>query len=173
MKSALIVIDCQVDMFEPALGLHDGDNLIARINQLIAGARAAGCPVFFVRNCGLAGDPDEPGTPGFELDPRLAMQRGDPIVDKQQADAFEAGELTHELLERGVKRVLLVGLQSEFCVDASARGAAQLGFDVALVADGHSTLPGSTQTAAEIIEEINRGLTDVVELIACDAVRFP
>jgi len=171
-RSALIVIDCQVDMFEPALELHAPEPLIGRINGLIDAARAAKAPVIWIRNVGRPGDPDEPGTPGFELEPRLHYQSGDRIIDKHDADAFREGDLTHDLLEAAVSRVVLVGLQSEYCVDASVRGGSALGFEVTLVADGHSTLPGETRAAVEIIEATNRELVSLVDLVPADAVRF-
>ena len=57
--TALLLIDAQVNMFDPANPVAGADALLSRLGQLLARARAAGAPVVFVRNCGGEADPDE------------------------------------------------------------------------------------------------------------------
>jgi nicotinamidase-related amidase len=64
----------------------DADRVGAAIAGLLARARAAGVPVVHVRNTGGAGDPDEPGTDGWQL--VHAPDAGESIVDKPKCDAF-------------------------------------------------------------------------------------
>ncbi len=49
----------------------------------------------------------------------------------------------------GVHRLAITGLQTEFCVDATARAALSRGYEVSLVADAHTT--GDAVMSAEII----------------------
>jgi nicotinamidase-related amidase len=58
---------------------------------------------------------------------------------KAWSDSFQGTGLNDLLRASSVTRVVLVGVQTEFCVDATARRALSLGYDVDLVADGHTT----------------------------------
>ena len=68
--------------------------------------------------------------------PRLP---GEPIVDKRSPDSFADTPLDGMLLARGVRRVIVCGLQSEWCIQATCKGAVERRYEVMLVEDGHST----------------------------------
>lgn len=53
---AFLIIDAQVNMFDPAHAVHGAAAVLSRLEALVAGARAAGRPVVFVRNCGSTRD---------------------------------------------------------------------------------------------------------------------
>lgn len=175
-KAALLVVDMQRNMFEQTHAVADGLDLLATVGDLIARARAAGAPVVFVRNCGSAGDPDEPGSVGWELTPALPRRSAEPVVDKKSPDAFEGTNLRSLLLSRGVRRVVVTGLQSEFCIAATCRGAARRGYGVTLVSDAHGTFdaPAGGPTAREISAREAAGLAAEggVELMAAAEVMF-
>ena len=80
-------------------------------------------------------------TPGAELDERVAALRPALVVDKgDQADreaysAFDGTGLAEALRERGVERLLVGGLATDYCVRASALDALRAGFEVVVVED--------------------------------------
>ncbi|MFP6645312.1 MAG: isochorismatase family protein [Candidatus Latescibacterota bacterium] len=51
---------------------------------------------------------------------------------------------------RHAERLVICGLPSEYCVDTTTRRAFSLGYDITLVADGHSTCAGSLTAAQKI-----------------------
>jgi nicotinamidase-related amidase len=55
----------------------------------------------------------------------------------------------------GIKNLVIVGVQTEFCVDTTCRTAFSLGYKNILVSDGHSTFDSPILTAAQIIEHHN------------------
>ena len=57
-----------------------------------------------------------------------------------------------------VRSLVITGAQSEHCVAATCRRAAQLSYEVILASDGHSTWASTTRTAPEIIAEQNTTL---------------
>jgi hypothetical protein len=82
------------------------------------------------------------------IDPQMSMfdpadpvgsAEGDLVLDKTTRDTFASTALGDELEARGIKRLLVAGFQSEFCVRETTLGALGRGFDVTLVSDGHST----------------------------------
>jgi nicotinamidase-related amidase len=74
---ALVLIDAQVNMFDPSAPVVGSDALIERLSSLLQWTRASHLPIVFVRNCGPAGAVDELGTPGWELHPALQPAVGD------------------------------------------------------------------------------------------------
>lgn len=153
MDTALLVIDAQVNMFQPD-PVYDADRVRAAIRDLIGRARAAGAPVVFVRNNGGPGDPDEPRTAGWAIHPDLAPAGGETLIDKHTPDAFHQTKLSGVLAERGVGQLVLAGMQTEYCIDTTCRRAFSLGYEVTLAADAHSTYDG-VLPAAQIIAHHN------------------
>ena len=155
-STALIVIDAQRNMFEPE-PVYRATEVLVRLQELLARARAAGAIVIFVRHNGGPGEPDEPGTPGWAIHPALAPAEGETIVDKRTPDAFHQTNLSGILAARGVGRVVLAGMQTEYCIDTTCRRAFSLGYQVALASDAHSTYTGALP-AEQIIAHHNRVL---------------
>jgi nicotinamidase-related amidase len=172
-RTALLVIDAQVNMFDPALPAHGAEALLPRLVRLVERARAAGMPVVFIRNCGGPGDPDERDTPGWQLHPALPRQDGDPLFDKSTTDAFASTPLAGALAARGVTRLVVAGLQSEHCVRATTLGALQRGFEVTLVADAHATYDAAGRSAAAISAGVNAELAGRAAVVSAEALSLP
>lgn len=149
-KTALVVIDTQLGMFE-TLGLPpvpDGE-------RLIQSAREAGAAVIHVRHAGGPGHPLEGGTKGWEFHPRVAPADGEPVVDKETPGSFLRTTLLEELGSRGIGRLVLAGMQTEYCVDTTCRRAFGLGYDVALASDAYGTWGTGHLSAAEVVSNHN------------------
>jgi len=138
--------------------IHAGEMLLTRVRDLLLQARRSGTRVFHVRHADPAGELLEHGTPNWQIHPSIAPHPGELIVDKRTPDSFHATTLTTDLAAADVKRLVVVGAQTEVCVDTTCRRAFTLGFDVALVSDGHSTWDNDTLTADQIIRHTNETL---------------
>ncbi len=171
-KSALIVVDTQVNMFDELFSVYAGERILQTITNLIKKARAAQAEVIYVRNNGPAGEPDEPDTPGWHFHPAISPAQGDLIIDKEGADPFEGTDLQAELDSREIKRVVVVGMQTEMCVAATVRQAAKRGYAVTLVEDGHTTFDWDEITAIEAIAKQNRESVELADVLKAQAVEF-
>jgi nicotinamidase-related amidase len=150
--SALLVIDMQREALE---GCPDTAGVIERINQLADRARRSGAPVVFIQHEGL--DELRRGTPGWEIDPSLERD-GAHLVPKAYRDAFAETELEDLLRRLGVRRLILTGVHSDFCVQMTTLSAVVRGFDVVLVSDGHTTIDhadGGPLGGREMTELVN------------------
>jgi nicotinamidase-related amidase len=136
--------------------IHDHERIIANTNRLTAWARARGEPVAYVRHDGAAGEHIARGAPGWPIYPAVAPLEGEPIFEKTVGDAFAQTALADWLREQGADEVILVGAQTDECVNATCRGALAHGFAVTIAADAHSTVGWNGETAAQIIDRHNR-----------------
>jgi len=153
---ALIVLDTQVNMFDKEFSVHDPEGILSRLDELINSAKQSNVPVVYIRNNGGEGDPDEPGTLGWELHPRIKPGKDDAVIDKSSADAFEGTDLADRLEQLGVKGIIISGMQTEMCVRSTCLAALARGFEVTLVEDAHTTFDFDEQSAVDAIESLNQ-----------------
>ena len=147
MHTALLVIDVQQALCSGEYKAFESERVIDRINSVTRSARSAGAPVIMIQHESQGG-PLDFGTDGWRLADGLEVQATDILLRKKATDSFHQTELQALLRDRGVKDLIICGLQSEFCVDTTTRRALALGYPVVLVADGHSTLNSKLERTA-------------------------
>ena len=142
-----MIVDFQND-FTPggALGVPEGDRIADRVNTLAADERF-GLVVAtrdwhppdhgsFTEQGGIWPVHCVQGTAGAELYPGLDQTHVDVVVDKGQPrdtegySAFQETELEDLLHERGIDKITVVGLATDYCVKNTVLDARRLGFDV-------------------------------------------
>ncbi|GLZ79424.1 isochorismatase [Actinorhabdospora filicis] len=148
----LLVIDMQILFLGPA---YRPEETIAAIAGLRTRALAAGVPVITLRqHSGYL----EMGSSGWQVAPELAPGEDEIVIDKTTADSFLGTDLDARLRGLGATEVIVTGFATEFCVDATWKQALSHGYDVTLVADGHTTFDRDDSTrvsAARSIELFN------------------
>jgi nicotinamidase-related amidase len=135
----------------PALQPHEGEATVARIAGLIARARAANAPIFFVQHDGGPDDAFHPGKPGFDMHPAIAPRAGDDITVKRFSSAFHATDVDAKLKRAAIEHLVVTGMQSEYCVDSAMRSAYERGYRLTLASDAHSTFDTRAAKAPTII----------------------
>ena len=151
---ALLIVDVQRDFLPGGkLGVPDGDAVVPVLNRYIETARKAGVPVFASRDwhpekhCSFKpqGGPWPEhcvaGTVGAQFADGLRLPPDVVVIDKairEEADAYSAFSgttLADQLRARGVKRLLVGGLATDYCVLNTVRDALREGFGVVLLED--------------------------------------
>jgi nicotinamidase-related amidase len=140
-EAALLVIDVQ-DSFKagPRWRRRGNPNFERNVVRLIEAFRTADRPVFFV----LHGDEDDhfrTTSPHYKLMDFLSPLPGEPLLHKTTRNAFTSTPLQPMLLQRGVRRVVISGIQTEQCCETTARVGADLGFAVDFVTEATLTFP--------------------------------
>ena len=77
------------------------------------------------------------------------------IIAKITPDSFGMTGLKEKLDSLGTESLIVVGNQTEFCVDTTCRSARSLGYSVTLLKDGHSTWDNEHLKAQQIIDNHN------------------
>jgi nicotinamidase-related amidase len=80
-----------------------------------------------------------PGDRGTDIHEAVAHFEGEPIVQKHYPNAFRETNLLDLLRGWGMERVVICGMMTHMCVDATARAAADLGFQVVVGSDACAT----------------------------------
>ncbi len=135
--TALLVIDVQNRWANNEVWhtTADGTYIIDKIVALLEVARAAGLPVIYIQDISLRGSATEEE---LAFPDAIAPQAGDLVVTKKNPDAFAFTDLVEQLEEAGITRVLISGLASHGCVDATVYGAKRRNYDVIVIEDGHT-----------------------------------
>ena len=152
--AALIVIDLQKGIIGFAAELGSA-GVVARSAELAAAFRERNLPVVLVNVVGRApGRVDQSfGNRAFppdwaDLVPELNAQPSDILISKQRVGAFLGTELDAKLKEKGVTQVFITGIATSMGVEATARNAFDLGYNVVLVSDAMIDLNPAAHTNA-------------------------
>ncbi len=159
--TALVLIDLQQALFQPAPRPHEADTVVHRVNSLAARARAAGVPVLWVQHETTASHRLAHGSAGWALADGLHTATSDVHIRKTTPDSFLHTGLADWLAVRGITRLVVAGYASEFCVDTTTRRAAGLGLAVTLAADAHTTHDKPHASGALIRAHHNASLADL------------
>ncbi len=171
-KDALIVVDMQKD-FMPggALPVPEGDKIIPRLNQYTKLFNSLGLPVFFTRDWhppdhisfkeqgGVWPPHCVQNTEGAMFHKDLFIPQDNRfIISKGTSKDFDAysgfqGTILDSLLkERGIRRVFVGGVATDYCVKNTVLGAINLGYEAFLLLDGIKGVdvnPGDSERAIE------------------------
>ncbi|MBV1706598.1 MAG: isochorismatase family protein [Hyphomicrobiales bacterium] len=150
-NSALIIVDLQKGIVALPV-IHPIGDIIAKARALADAFRARGLPVVLVNVAGGAPGrieqprPAAPRPEGWsELIPELNQQPEDILVTKHSWGAFANTGLEALLKARGVTQVVVAGVATAIGVEATARQAYELGFNVTLALDAMTDLRAEAQ----------------------------
>lgn len=160
-STALLVVDAQnafaaegSPLADKGLDLSEPVATVPRVRHALDVAREVGMTVAFSRSV-RAPDHDEDPSSRFDLVPtvdqgeticqagdwdaqyvdRIDPRPGEYEVVKQGFDAFHGTDLDYYLRTEGVDTLVLCGFVTDVCVEGTARGARERGYNLALVSD--------------------------------------
>jgi nicotinamidase-related amidase len=153
--TAVLIVDLQRGLLATNPPPGDLPAMLDRINDLSQRARAARAVVVLVRHDGTEQEGVVPQSEGWQLDPRLTVDSADLQIRKSTGDSFFQTPLETELRSRGVDCVVICGFATDFCIDATLRGAVSKSFRVVLAADAHTTHDGPELKVHQIRRHFN------------------
>jgi nicotinamidase/pyrazinamidase len=191
--TALVVVDVQNDFADPAgsLSVRGGDAVVPIINREVGAALTAGATVaytqdwhpphtpHFAQDGGLWPVHCVQDTWGAALHPALTIAGSVVRKGANGEDGYSGftmrdpvsgetvpTELEGILRERGVERVIVAGLATDYCVKATALDAVALGFETAVLLDAIAAVdlePGDGARALEAMAEAGVVLRQAVQ----------
>lgn len=159
MKTALLIIDIQKDYFEG--GKYPLANPLAaakKAYELLQCFREHGGQHIHIQHISL--EPDAAffikGDSGSDIHDTVAHFEGEPIIYKHEPNSFLNTELLDLLTDWEVERVVICGMMTHMCVDATARAASDFGFQIIVAEDACATRDlkyGETTIPAEHVHK--------------------
>jgi nicotinamidase-related amidase len=162
MNRALIVIDVQ-ESFRSRPDWADMHNpqITEQVNRLVEAARIAGERVVWVLHSEPGSDTVfDPVEGHVRLMSELKPAADEPILVKTSINAFTTTNLQQQLVQQGVREVIVCGIRTEQCCETTARVASDLGFDVTFVTDATTTSGIEGLAAEQIIDRTERVLRE-------------
>jgi len=135
----LLIIDIQRDYFPGgAFPLVEPEAAAEAARRALDRFRDSGAPVIHLQH--IWDSPDAPffrkGTAGTEIHPLLTPAEGETLLTKDEPNGFLGTDLEEKLRAGGIDEVVVAGMMSSMCVDATVRAGADLGFGMTVIHDG-------------------------------------
>ncbi|MBI4890067.1 MAG: cysteine hydrolase [Acidobacteria bacterium] len=154
--AALLLIDLQQAIDHPSWGVRNHPDAELRGQALLAAWRASGRRVFHIRHDSV--EPRShyrPGQPLHAYKPGFEPQPGETVIPKHSNSSFIETNLESELRAHGHHQLVVFGVITNNCVEATVRMAGNLGFDTILAEDacftfGRNDYNGMPRTAEEV-----------------------
>lgn len=142
MKNALIIIDIQNDYFDMgAMALVNSENACENAKLILEQFRAVNLPVIHIQH--IASRPDATffltNTKGAEIHKTVYPIENEKIISKHYPNSFRETTLLEYLKGEQITDLVICGMMTHMCVDATTRAAKDLGFNITLIGDACAT----------------------------------
>lgn len=141
----LLVVDTQRLITND--GLYKFELFENRVKELIRQARNNGIEVIYVRHDDGEGNELTKGTDGFEIYDGFKPVAGEPVFDKNVNSSFRGTGLLEYLRQKEEDTIIVVGLQTDYCMDATIKCGFEHGFKMIVPANTNSTFDNEFMSA--------------------------
>ena len=142
MTTALLVIDIQNDYFPNGkMALTNPEQAAQNAAKLLSQFREIGAPVFHVQHITEDNMAHffHPNTEGVEIHELVRPLEGETVIVKHMPNSFFNTDLHEKLQEQGVKELIVCGMMSHMCIDATVRAAVEQGYTCQVIEDACAT----------------------------------
>ncbi|WP_431102976.1 cysteine hydrolase [Roseateles noduli] len=174
-QTALLVVDPYNDFMTEGGKLYDAiketaeaSGMYDNLRKIIPAARAAGIKIFVLphhrshdgefdhwdhispfQQSGVPLQAFGVGTWGGEFNPEFGPKEGDVVVQEHWAQSgFANTDLDMQLKQRGIRKIILVGVIANSCIESTARFGVELGYHVTMVPDATAAFSPAGMKAA-------------------------
>jgi nicotinamidase-related amidase len=167
MSTALIIVDIQNDYFPNGkMELSNPDKAAANAAKVLDWFRQNNKEnIFHVQH--FASSPELgfflPNTEGAEIHKTVLPLEHENIIEKNFANSFLKTDLESKLRANGVTKVVVVGMMTHMCIDATVRAAVDLGFETTLIEDACATRDLSYQGNVVPAEQVHYAFVSALQ----------
>ena len=160
----LLVIDMQKGIVDEDLYAYD--TFMDRTVRLIDAARKNNTEVIFVQHDAGEDSGLSVGDEDFEIIDRIRPKQGEKVYVKTINSCFGNSDFKAYMKQQEDKRLMIVGLQTNYCIDATVKSAFERGYEVIIPEGTNSTFDNDYMTGETAVryynEDVWEGLADVV-----------
>jgi len=157
MNTALLIIDIQNDYFEGGTNtLSRSENASINARRILDKFRDEGLPIIHIQHIAISSTATFflPGTLGAEIYSKVKPLENEKIIVKHFPNSFRNTELLSYLQSINITDLVICGMMTHMCVDATVRAAKDSGFNCVVIGDACATkeleIGGEKVKAAEV-----------------------
>jgi nicotinamidase-related amidase len=162
----LLVIDMQKALVDDEL--YAFDTFMDRTVRLIGAARERGVEVIYMQHDAGPGSGLSAGDEGFEIADEVRPAPGEKVFVKTINSCFGNADFRAYMEQQEDKRLMIVGLQTNYCIDATVKSAFERGYEVIIPEGTNSTFDNDYMTGETAVKYYNEDVWDNV----ADVVTF-
>ena len=137
-KTALILVDIQNDYFPKGrMELHETEKAAANARKVLDFFRLKDLPLFHIQHIFL--DPNAPffelGTDGVNINEAVTPLENEIVIQKNYPNSFRETQLLNYLRKADIEHVVVCGMMSQMCIDATVRASVDFGFKCTVIED--------------------------------------
>lgn len=149
----LLVVDTQKEITNSEL--YQFDLFVSHVKELIDKAREYNIEVIFVRHDDGVDHKITKGNDGFEIYDGFQPLDDEIIFDKHVNSAFKDTGLLEYLRKKDENTIIIIGLQTDFCIDANIKAGFEHGFKMIVPANANSTFDNKYMSAKQMYSYYN------------------
>ena len=131
ITTALVIVDIQNFYFPgEGPGLVNAEKAGLNAKEVLAIFRQFNKPVIHVRH---------KATKGFDIHNYVKPLQDEKVITKEEVNSFLNTDLYDYLKSKNIKRLIIIGMQTHMCVEATVRAAHDLGFECIIIQDACAT----------------------------------
>jgi nicotinamidase-related amidase len=142
MRKALLLIDLQNDYFPGGkMALEGANEAVQNARLLLDRFRDEFWPVFHIRHVAMKPDANFflPGTAGSRIHANVGPLPGENVITKNYPNAFRDTGLLNLLKKIDIQELIICGMMTHMCIDATTRAAKDLGYNCTVIGDACAT----------------------------------
>lgn len=172
MSTALIIVDIQNDYFPKGnMELSNPEKAVANAAKVLEWFRKNNKEnIFHIQH--IAADPALgffiSDTVGAEIHETVQPLENESIIIKHFPNSFLKTELEIKLKEKGITKVVVVGMMTHMCIDATVRAAVDLGYETTLIEDACATRDLSYEGNVVPADQVHYAFVGALNGMYCD-----
>ena len=150
---ALLVVDVQnaLVLAEP----FAVEEIISNIKRLIKSSRENNVEVIYIQHNDKIGDELEPNSEGWKIYDEVSPNKNEVVINKTYNSSFKDTNLKIYLGNKGIKQLIITGMQTEYCIDATCKVAFEYGFEVIIPEKTNTTFNNGDIVAKDLYDHYN------------------
>lgn len=163
----LLVIDMQKGLVDE--DLYDYESFTENVKKLIDVARDNNVEVIYFRHDAGPGSGFSAGDESFEIADGFEPAPGEKVFDKTINSCFGNKEFKAYMKKQEDRRLMIVGLQTNYCIDATVKSAFERRYEVIIPEGSNSTFDNNYMTGETTVRYYNEDVwEELVESVTLD-----
>lgn len=172
-NTALLIIDVQNDYFPgEKMTLEKAELAGENAREILEYFRSSNLPVIHVKHISTNEGATFflPDTDGAKINQLVLPRKDEKIITKHFPNSFRETDLMNYLQSKKIKNLVITGMMTDVCVEATTRAAFDFGFNNTIIEDATATrsreLNGEVVNAAEVQRSFLAGISALGNLYA-------